>query len=68
MSKDKNVSSMIDDYENTNIPRPYCRNHDDCFALYKKRRCRCLINTDFGSKGCPFYKRDINEIRGREYV
>lgn len=29
---------------------------DDCFAYIKGGQCRCLRNTDFNGKLCPFYK------------
>ena len=37
------------------IDKPICDKHSDCFANHGGR-CVCLINNDFGSKECPFYK------------
>lgn len=37
------------------IDKPICDKHSDCFANHGGR-CVCLINNDFGSKDCPFYK------------
>lgn len=37
------------------IDKPICDKHTDCFANHGGR-CVCLIDNDFGSKDCPFYK------------
>lgn len=40
---------------------PVCRAHPDCHA-WESGRCIALTDTDFGTRGCPFYKnRDQNE-------
>ena len=36
---------------------PVCMfDNKDCFALDDLHRCRCLTDTDFGGRPCPFYK------------
>ncbi|MCR5487430.1 MAG: hypothetical protein K6F35_07840 [Lachnospiraceae bacterium] len=35
-----------------NLPKCEC---ESCFAN-KSGRCMCLNGTDFGNRGCPFYK------------
>ena len=44
-------------------------NREECFAYVKGGQCRCLRNTDFNGKPCPFYKtrkeagfRSIDEL------
>lgn len=50
-----NAEDKADDTE------PVCRAHPDCHA-WKNGRCIALTDTDFGTRGCPFYKnRDQNE-------
>lgn len=40
---------------------PVCREHPDCHA-WEKGRCVALADTDFGTRGCPFYKnKEQNE-------
>lgn len=40
---------------------------DDCHAYLAGGYCRCLANTDFGIKPCPFYKSvEQNEKERRE--
>ena len=44
------------------IQLPECgHNHEDCFGRVvrgDKILCKCLINTFFGKRDCPFYKPD----------
>lgn len=47
--------------DKTDDTEPVCRAHPDCHA-WKNGRCIALTDTDFGTRGCPFYKnRDQNE-------
>lgn len=39
------------------IERPNCDKHKDCFAN-RNGKCVCLIDNNFGSKDCPFYKKE----------
>lgn len=65
----KKVINPKEKKKEMSIQNPVCGHHTDCFALGKKEKDKCsiLMDTDFGEKGCPFYKRDINEIGGRDY-
>lgn len=43
--------------EKKKTDNPVCMfDNKDCFALDDLHRCRCLVDTDFGGKPCPFYK------------
>ena len=37
------------------IPKPKCSSHADCHA-YKNGECIALIDSNFGTGDCPFYK------------
>lgn len=55
-----------------------CQGPEDCFArsplVSGEEACRILIDTDFGSRSCPFYKsyaqyrkeRALHGIEGKE--
>jgi len=40
----------------------------DCFAIIGGGRCDCLLDTDFGDRACPFYKRGERLEPGKKPV
>ena len=50
------MSNEIKKTKEEEFKGPECKKHKDCFAN-TEGRCDCLIDNDFGSKDCPFFKR-----------
>lgn len=40
----------------------------DCFSIIGGGRCDCLLDTDFGDRACPFYKRGERLEPGKKPV